>query len=140
MGKNKNFANKPMNKINTESEIKNKNLDLLRKNVVGVTKVANFLTYGIKNSVSYSNNVQVGSVKVNQKDKGQQYLADCGFKASWLFKCPPFENLVVCVNNQNGGAWVPYVIMYRAEYIQCQYVKESGQGKQFSQDYDVNYK
>jgi hypothetical protein len=76
----------------------------------------------------------------NQGNKGQKYLADCGLNAAWLFKCPPYKNMGVCLDNEYGGAWVPYVITYSAEYGQCQYVKEYAKGRQFSQDFNVNYK
>lgn len=77
---------------------------------------------------------------MNKNDKGKQFLADCGFNASWLFKCSPQSNIEACVDNEYGGAWVPYPIMYRMAYKDCKFIKENAQGRQFSQDYNEAYK
>jgi hypothetical protein len=67
------------------------------------------------------------------------YLADCGFMASWSFKCAPYKPLPICVENRSDGAWVPFIIQYNEEYMLCSDIK-NGNGRQFSQDYGNAYR
>jgi len=71
---------------------------------------------------------------------GQEYLADCGMDARWVFKCAPWKELPICVDNESDGAWVPFIVLYRVDYFECKYVKEQGQGREFSQDHGEAYK
>ena len=66
-------------------------------------------------------------------------LADCGFKASWLFKCAPYKPLPICLENRSDGAWVPFIIQYNEKYMLCSNVK-NGSGREFSQDYGNAYR
>lgn len=70
---------------------------------------------------------------------GQEFLTDCGFDAHWVFKCAPWKNLPICVDNESDGAWVPFIILYRVDYYECMYVKETGHGREFSQDHGEAY-
>lgn len=70
---------------------------------------------------------------------GQQYLADCGMDAHWVYKCAPWKELPICVENESDGAWVPFIVLYRVDYFECKYVKEHGHGREFSQDHGAAY-
>ena len=70
---------------------------------------------------------------------GQEYLADCGLDAHWVFKCAPWKELPICVENESDGAWVPFIVLYRVDYFECKYVKENGRGREFSQDHGTAY-
>lgn len=76
----------------------------------------------------------------NREDRiGQQYLSDCGISTHWVYKCAPWKELPICVENESDGAWVPFMTLYREDYFECLYVKEQGQGRQFSQDHGLDY-
>lgn len=70
---------------------------------------------------------------------GQEYLADCGLDAHWVFKCAPWKVLPICVDDESDGAWVPFIVLYRVDYFECKYVKEQGSGREFSQDHGEAY-
>lgn len=78
---------------------------------------------------------------VEQKEVtiGEDYLADCGFDASWTFKCANWKYLPICVDDISDGAWVPFIIMYRKDYYDCSFVKATSGGREFSQDYGSDY-
>lgn len=67
------------------------------------------------------------------------YIEDCGFSASWVFKCAPYKPLPICVKNRSDGAWVPFIVQYNEEYMSCSNVK-NGNGREFSQDYGTAYR
>jgi hypothetical protein len=70
---------------------------------------------------------------------GQQYLSDCGISTHWAYRCAPWKEFSICVENESDGAWVPFIILYREDYYECLYIKE-GIGRQFSKDHGLDYK
>lgn len=63
----------------------------------------------------------------------------CGFKSSWVYKCTPWRYHIICVDNITEGAWVPYPVMQRKDYEECELITLSS-GRQFSKDHGVEYK
>lgn len=70
---------------------------------------------------------------------GQEYLADCGLDAHWVYKCAPWKNPPICLENESDGAWVPFIILYRVDYFECKFVKEQDRGREFSRDHGEAY-
>lgn len=70
---------------------------------------------------------------------GQEFLADCGLSTHWVFKCAPWKELPICVENESDGAWVPFIVLYQVDYYECSFVKEHSQGREFSQDHGPAY-
>lgn len=63
----------------------------------------------------------------------------CGFNSSWVYKCTPWRYYVICVDNITEGAWVPYPVMQRKLYEECEFITLSS-GRQFSKDHSTDYK
>lgn len=64
----------------------------------------------------------------------------CGLNTSWVYKCTPWVYHEVCVDNETRGAWVPYPIMQRIDYLNCKEITEMKTGRQFSQDHGNAYR
>lgn len=136
-----------------QNQIKNNSKVVNTLNKVKTSSVNNFS----KNEKAYSNNMNFNFPK-SRKVKKDLAAMDwqtvivthgsppldianvCGLKTSWVYKCTPWVYHEICVDNETRGAWVPYPVMQRIDYLNCKDITESKTGRQFSQDHGSAYR